>query len=124
MSPEDVNFVVDMAVALFGVSLAFSIQLSYSGLKIIPTMIGYRWKDRCSKDQSGREWRGSVAEVVFNSLSLVPLGAFWYYRECVTRLLPGGFWWFMLYLIFGAIVGVLPWFAFLGTRKIVRDLSA
>lgn len=52
------------------------------------------------------------------------LSAFWYYRECVTRLLPGGFWWFMLYLIFGAIVGVLPWFAFLGTRKIVRDLWA
>jgi hypothetical protein len=124
LSPENVNFVVDAALALFGVSLGLSIQLSYSDLKIFPTMICYRLRKRRRESLSETERRelcGSVAEVVFNSLTIAPLGAFWYYRECVTRLLPNEFWWFMLYLIFGAVVGLLPWVAFLGTRKIVRD---
>ena len=124
LSNDEVNFVIDVAVALFGVSLAFSIQLSYDKLKIIPTMIWYRLKKPRRSERERRELCGSVAEVVLNSLALVTLGAFWYYRECVTRLFPGGFGSFMLYLIFGAIVGVSPWFAYWGTRKIAGKTPA
>ncbi|MGB9023033.1 MAG: hypothetical protein WCC94_06305, partial [Candidatus Bathyarchaeia archaeon] len=106
-------FVVDVAVALFGVSLAFSIQLSFTHLELIPTMVWYRRKNW----RHSREWHASLAQIVLNLLCLLLLGIFWYYRGWMTSGF-GGFCGFMFYLIIGSIVGVSPWFAYWGTRKI------
>jgi len=105
---DEANFVADVAVALFAVSLTFSGQLSYTELEVFPTMFLYRWAF-CLHD---RLCLASLFFDAFNFLSLVLLGAFWYYRGELRSRLPVGTLGFMAYLITGAFFGLLPWFVY------------
>jgi len=118
LSNEDVSFIINVAVVMFAVSLTFSAQLSYTELKVFPTIIFYR-SAFCLGD---RQCLASLFFDAFNFISLLFLGAFHHYRSWLIRRWPGGFKGFTAYLIFGAFVGILPWIVYLFTHAIVCDL--
>ena len=106
-SAEDMNFIVNFAVTLFAVSLGFSIDFANRDWDFFPTVCLYRGVNDST-------CVASLVLVVGFILCLLPLGLFWYYRERIygrpknMRALFG-------YLIFGAIIGILPWIAYLVT---------
>lgn len=109
MLTDEANFVGDVALMLFAISLTFSMDLSYRELKIFPTLFLCRWWRR-RFDMKGL---ASFTSVMLNIASLLVLGAFW----CALRFwlvseTPVGPALFIVYLVLGAGVGVLPWFIY------------
>jgi len=112
LSADETNFVVDVAVGLFAVSLGFSIQFSYN-LGVFPTIFVYRGIGCWLHDPM---CLASLIFIALNAVFLMVLGAFWYHRGGTRSTLPVGGLGFTLYLICGAVIGVLPWLAYLITR--------
>jgi hypothetical protein len=111
----ELNFVVDVALILFAVSITFSNQFCYDHLHIFPTMFFYRW-NRCFRDPEGR---GSLLLLAFDVGSLLALGVFWYCMAGVVSLPVGDFLVFMFYFAMGAFVGLLPWFFYMIIHHLV-----
>ena len=105
MLADEANFVVDVALTLFALSLTFSMELSYRELKIFPTLFLYQsWRRRL--DMKGL---ASFTSLMLNFASLLVLGVFWCYLRWWISATPVGRVEFISYLVLGATIGVLPW---------------
>ena len=110
-SVDDVNFIVNVAVTLFAVSLGFSIDFANRNWGFFATVCLYRGVNDST-------CVASLVLIVGFILGLLVLGLFWYYKERIfgrPKNMPALFG----YLILGAFIGILPWIAYLVTLRMI-----
>jgi len=112
------QFVLDVTVTLFAVSLGFSIQFSFTSWGFFPTIFYWRGLACLLSD---RACLASALFILLNLLSLLPLAFLWYKRASLTDHWPfrgNGFWTLVLSLVVAGIIGLMPWYIYIFTRLV------
>jgi len=128
---DEANFVAEVALTVFAISLTFSMNLSYKELGVFPTLLWYQWGPRprprrhqlpLSRRRRFNKWGvATLISLVVNSVFLIYLGLFWCWLAKSVSGTPAGLGWFMVCLVLGAGVGLLPWSTYWFARHIVLD---
>jgi hypothetical protein len=118
-SDDRTQFVLDVAVSLFALALAFSIQFSFTSWGFFPSVFYWRHLECLLSD---RTCFGSALFIFLNVLSLLPLAFLWYKRGFLTGHWPfrgNGFWTLVLCLIVAGVVGLVPWYIYIFVRLVI-----